>query len=71
MKKRMSALAMAIVFAAAITAGMATAASLQCNVVSIEKGTVTLDCGDKADVLKVDTKVRVKTVVKKKAVEGC
>lgn len=70
MTKRAGAFIMAIIFAAAIT-GIATAASIKCNVESIKNGKVVLDCGDKAEKLKVDTKVKVKTVIKRKAVEGC
>ncbi len=70
MKKRVGAFIMAIIFATAVT-GMATAKTIKCNVETIENGKVMLDCGKKADKLKIGTVVKVKTVVKRKAVEGC
>jgi len=68
--KQLGILIVAAIFAVTVSA-MAGAASIKCTVVSIDQGKVLLDCGSKADRLKVDGKVKVKSVVKKKAIEGC
>lgn len=70
MVRKLSAIIMALVFAVSLS-GMAVAKSVTCTVETIEEGKVVLDCGKKADKLTVDTKVKVKTVKARKAVEGC
>jgi hypothetical protein len=69
MSKKIVTLAMAMAFVVS-TATMSVAASVKCEVKSVEGSTVTLDCGDKADKLHVGDKVKVKAA-KKKAIEGC
>jgi hypothetical protein len=70
MTKKLTALILALVFAASLS-GTAIAASVSCTVESIETGKVLLDCGDKADKLEAGTTVKVKTVVARRALEGC
>jgi hypothetical protein len=70
MKTKLTALLMAIFFTVSVT-GMAAAASIKCSVESVEDGKVVLQCGDKAEKIKIGTEVKVKTIVKRKAVEGC
>lgn len=47
------------------------AATLKCTVVEVDVQNVILNCGDAAEKLKTGTEVKVKTVKKTKAVEGC
>lgn len=70
MTKKITSLIIALIFTAGIT-GMAAAASITCNVETVENGKVILNCGDKAEKLEAGTEVKVKTVVSRKAVEGC
>jgi len=70
MTKRIATLIITAIFALAVTT-TAGAVSIKCSVDSIEKGKVILTCGDKAEKLKVGAKVKVKTVIKRKAIEGC
>ncbi len=67
--KKVITLAMALAFVAS-TATMSVAASVKCEVKSIDGSTVTMDCGKKASKLKAGDKVKVKAA-KKKAIEGC
>ena len=68
MKKKITCLALALVFALS-TAGIGFAAKLKCTVDSVDGDKVTMTC-DKADKLKADDKVKV-TPPKSGAVEGC
>jgi len=70
MNKKIAALILATIFAVTVTT-MAGATSVKCTVDSIENGKVILTCGDKADKLKIGGKVKVKNVIKRKAIEGC
>ena len=70
MTKKLTALIMALVFAASLS-GVAIAASVKCTVETIEDSKVILNCGDKAYKLKEGTKVKVKTVVQRRTDEGC
>lgn len=70
MKNKLIATTLALIFAVSIT-GMAAAAGITCTVETIETGKVILSCGDNADKLKEGAEVMVKTVVQRKAVEGC
>jgi cysteine sulfinate desulfinase/cysteine desulfurase-like protein len=70
MTKKLSAIIMALIFAASIS-GIAVAASLTCTVETIEAGKVLLNCGDKADKLEAGTKVKVKPATTRTTIEGC
>ena len=70
MKKQIVALLSSLALFAAVSTS-ATAASITCEVKSIENGQVVLACGELADKIKVGEKVKVKTKTNKKAVEGC
>ena len=67
--KRLLSLVLAVAFTLS-TATVSLAASVKCEVKSIEGTSVMLDCGSKAKKLEVGSKVKVKTA-KKKAIEGC
>ncbi|RJX36271.1 MAG: hypothetical protein C4531_00165 [Desulfurivibrio sp.] len=69
MKKTISTL-LAIAFALT-TAGAVYAASGKCTVVAVEDNKVTLDCGSNTGDFPVGTDVKIKSVAKGKAVEGC
>ncbi len=69
MNKKMLALALAMAFTAS-TAAVSLAASVKCEVKSVEGSTVTLDCGKKASKIQVGSSVKVKAGGGK-AVEGC
>ncbi len=71
LKKRTSVIVMAIFLAAALTAGVAVAKTLKCTVETVKSGVVTINCGDKADLLKPGDQIKVRPVVKRRAVEGC
>ena len=68
MKKLLS-LVLAVAFALS-TVSVSVAASVKCEVKSVEGATVVLDCGNKAEKLDVGSTVKVKSA-KKKAIEGC
>lgn len=71
MNKKMLALALAMAFTVS-TAAVSLAASVKCEVKSVDGHTVTLDCGKKASKMSAGDKVKVK--VKKGgggAIEGC
>ena len=71
MKKQLTALIMATMFLAG-TVATAVAASLICEVTSVDGKTVVLDCGSDAKKISVGDKVKVR--VKKnnqQTVEGC
>ncbi len=70
MKTKLTAIIMAIFFAASIT-GMAAAASIKCSVETVEDGKIVLQCGESAEKIKIGTEVKVKTITKRRAVEGC
>ena len=61
---------MAVIMAMALMAGTAFAASVTCEVKSVDGSSVTLDCGKDAKKMKAGSKVKVKPA-KKKAIEGC
>ena len=71
MKKSIVSVVMALVFAVSVV-GTGMAASVKCKVTAIdaEKGTATMTC-KKVEKLKVGDKVKVKTLKKGGAVEGC
>lgn len=69
MNKKMLALALAMAFSVS-TAAVGLAASVKCEVKSVDGDSVTLDCGKKASKLKVGSEVKVKSA-KKVAIEGC
>ncbi len=71
MTKKLTALIMALIFAASLSGIASAARSVTCTVETIEAEKVILNCGSKADKLKEGTKVKVKTVVKRKADAGC
>ena len=52
------------------SAGMSMAASAKCVVTEIKDNIVSMDCGDKAEKMKVGDNLKVK-IAKKQAVEGC
>ena len=68
MKKLIAATLSALLIAS--SAANVLAASAKCEVKTVDKNLVTLDCGDKADNFKVGSQVKVKSE-KKKAIEGC
>lgn len=70
MTKTISAIITALFFTALMTTA-AMAASVTCTVETVEADKVILQCGDKAKKLKPGITVKVKEVVKRKAVEGC
>jgi len=61
----------ASIIALFVGAGAVYAATVTCTVLTVEDGVVTLDCGKKAKKIKQGVKVKVKTAVRRKAVEGC
>ena len=69
MKSKVLALIMATAFTLG-SVGMGWAASVKCTVEKVEGETVTLNCGSKADQLKVGSKVKVKAS-RAAAIEGC
>ncbi len=69
-KNRTTIIVLAMFFATALS-GLAYAKTLKCTVSTVKDGIVTLDCGKHADLLKAGTKVKIRPVTKRKAVEGC
>ena len=71
LNKRTSVIVTAIFLAAALTAGVAVAKTLKCTVETVKSGVVTINCGDKANQLKPGDQIKIRPVVKRRAVEGC
>lgn len=68
--KTTSTLILALVLSAfTISAGLATA--LQCTVEQVEGGKIVLNCGEDVTKIEPGVKVKLKTVKKAAAVEGC
>lgn len=55
----------------ATTSDHAMAASAKCNIVAINNDSITLDCSKKTNTFKIGDEVKIKTIKKKKAIEGC
>ena len=70
MNKKMLALALAMAFTVS-TAAVSLAASVKCEVKSVDGSTVTLDCGKKASKMKAGDKVKVKVKGGGGGIEGC
>lgn len=71
MKKIITLTAVSLFLATILGVG-AYAATLKCTVEKVEGEVVTMNCGDKAELLSADTKVKVKTVkTETTAIEGC
>ncbi len=64
------ALILALVLSA-FTVNLGLAATLKCTVDKVEGETIVLNCGDNATKIEPGTKVKIKTVKKIAAIEGC
>ncbi|MDH5298356.1 MAG: hypothetical protein OEV91_04990 [Desulfobulbaceae bacterium] len=70
MKKKLVSLIMTALFLGS-TVGVVMAATLKCEVKSVDGTTVVIDCGSDAGKLKAGDTVNVKSTKKKQAIEGC
>ena len=68
--KTTSALMLALVLSVfTVNSGLAT--TLKCTVEKVEEGKIVLNCGEDAAKIEPGVKVKLKTVKKQAAVEGC
>ena len=68
--KTTSTLILALVLSA-FTVNSGLAATLKCTVEQVENGKIVLNCGEDAAKIEPGVEVKLKTVKKKSAVEGC
>ncbi|MEN8257301.1 MAG: hypothetical protein ABFS09_05505 [Thermodesulfobacteriota bacterium] len=55
----------------AMASNQALAATTKCKITAIKDGTISLDCGSKADTFKIGDEVKIRAAKKQKAIEGC